>query len=65
LQYKEPSDELMEIACKIMKSFLETFGSESAYLASEGDLVSQEETERIFMDYINELEFGDQLTINF
>jgi hypothetical protein len=30
----------MEIACKIMKSFLETFGSESAYLASEGDLVS-------------------------
>jgi len=40
LQYKEPSDELMEIACKIMKSFLETFGSESAYLASEGDLVS-------------------------
>ena len=49
----------MQIACKIMNSFLETFGSESAYLASEGDLVTQEDTERIFMEYINELEFGE------
>jgi hypothetical protein len=49
----------MAISCKIMDSFLQTFGSETAYLESEGDLVSQEETEKIFLDYINELEFGD------
>ena len=38
-------------------SFLETFGSETAYLESEGEIVSQEETEKLFQDYINELEF--------
>ncbi len=46
--YKEPNDELIKIACMIMDSFLQTFGSESAYLESEGDLVSQEETEKLF-----------------
>lgn len=63
--YKEPSDELMEIATKILDQFIETFGSESAFLESEGDLVSQEETEKIFLDYINELEYQDYLQINF
>jgi hypothetical protein len=42
-----------------------TYGSESACLESEGELVSQEETEKIFMDYINELEFTEQLQLNF
>lgn len=46
--YKEPSEELMVISCKIMDSFLNVFGTESAYLESEGDLVSQEETEKLF-----------------
>lgn len=55
--YREPNEELMVISCKIMESFLSQFGSESAYLDSEGELVSQEETERLFQDYINELEF--------
>jgi len=63
--YKEPSEELMVISCKIMDSFLNVFGSESAYLESEGDLVSQEETETMFQDYINELEFQDSLSLNF
>lgn len=48
-----------------MDSFLAVFGSESAYLESEGELISQEETEKLFQDYINELEFADQLSINF
>lgn len=60
-----PNEALFELAEKIMQSFLETHGSESTYLESEGDLVSQEETEKIFQDYINQLEFQDQLTINF
>ena len=55
----------MAISCKIMDSFLNTFGSESAYLESEGDLICQEETERLFQDYINELEYTDLLSINF
>lgn len=46
--YREPNEELMVISCKIMESFLEQFGSESAYLESEGELVSQEETEKLF-----------------
>eukprot|EP00351_Strombidinopsis_sp_SopsisLIS2011_P001340 CAMPEP_0116887708 /NCGR_PEP_ID=MMETSP0463-20121206/22330_1 /TAXON_ID=181622 /ORGANISM="Strombidinopsis sp, Strain SopsisLIS2011" /LENGTH=82 /DNA_ID=CAMNT_0004550943 /DNA_START=360 /DNA_END=608 /DNA_ORIENTATION=+ len=39
-QFKEPSDEYMQIAKKIIDSFLEIFGSESKYLESEGPIVS-------------------------
>ena len=35
----------MDIAIKILEDFVQTFGSESKYLESEGDIVSQEETE--------------------
>ena len=38
----------MGIAEKILNSFIEMFGSETAYLESEGEIISQEETERIF-----------------
>ena len=65
LNYKEPSEDLMVISQKILDSFLETFGSETAYLESEGEIVSQEETEKLFQDYINELEFQDSLVLNF
>ena len=46
--YKEPNTDLMTIAQKILDSFIDTFGSETAYLEAEGELVSQDETERIF-----------------
>ena len=46
--YKEPNTNLMGIAEKILNSFIEMFGSETAYLESEGEIISQEETERIF-----------------
>jgi hypothetical protein len=55
----------MPIAVKIMDSFIQKFGSESAYLESEGEIVTPEETEVLFMDYICELEFQDLLTLNF
>lgn len=55
--YSKPSEELMPIAVKIMDSFIKKFGSETAYLESEGDIVTPEETESLFMDYICELEF--------
>ena len=64
-QYKEPSSEFIETAIKIMDSFVKEFGSESLYLETEGEVISQEETETIFQNYIDELEFTDQLIINF
>ena len=63
--YNAPSQVYMPIAEKILESFLREFKSESEYLASEGEIVSQEETEQIFQQYIEELEFTDQLSINF
>lgn len=63
--YDSPSDRLMPIATKILDSFLATYGSETAYLESEGVCLNQEETERIFREYIEDLGFGDQLTIEF
>jgi len=48
-----PSDKFLGIACKILDSFLKVYGSETAYLESEGDCVSQEDTERIFKEYID------------
>lgn len=55
----------MPIAIAIMDSFLETFGSETAYLETEGDKVSQEETEEIFTSYIDNVGLLDALTICF
>lgn len=40
LQYKEPSIEYMDIAVKILDSFLEQYGSESLYLETEGDVLT-------------------------
>lgn len=60
-----PSDKYLAIAIKILDSFLKVYGSESAYLESEGDCVSQEETERIFRDYIDNLGFSEALGIEF
>jgi hypothetical protein len=65
MNYKEPSEEFMDIAKAIMNSFLDTFGSESSYLETEGDKVSQEETETIFTSYIEQLGFEDWLLITF
>ncbi len=45
----------MQIAKKILDSFLNYFGSESNYLLTEGNVLSQEETEKYFMDYLEDL----------
>lgn len=63
--YPEPATELMEIATKILDSFLQEFGSETAYLEAEGELIGQEETEQIFQQYIDEMDFTEHLSINF
>jgi len=64
-QFKEPSDELLELSVKILDSFIEIYGSESAYLETEGEIVSKEETLEVFTDYLEALNFEELLTINF
>ena len=64
-QFKEPSDEFLDLSKKILDSFIEIYGSESAYLETEGEVVSREETLQVFDDYINALSFEELLTINF
>lgn len=39
-QFKEPNDEFMQIAKKILDSFLTYYGSESAYLLTEGEVLT-------------------------
>ena len=43
-QFKEPSDEFLELSKQILNSFIEIYGSESAYLETEGEVVSKDET---------------------
>ena len=61
MHYEMPSQRYLKIAEKIMESFLKVFKSETGYLQSEGECVSQEETERIFREYIEELGFSEYL----
>ena len=64
-QFKEPSNELLDLSVKILDSFIEIYGSESAYLETEGEVVSKEETLQVFTDYLEALSFQELLTINF
>ena len=46
----------MPIAQKILEAFLGCYGSESAYLLTEGRIITdQEETQQIFTKYLEEL----------
>jgi len=47
-QFKEPSEELLELAKRILNSFIEIYGSESNYEATEGEIVPREETLTMF-----------------
>ena len=64
-QFKEPSEEFMDLSKQILDSFINTYGSESAYLETEGEIISKEETLQTFTDYLEELEFGELLTVTF
>ena len=48
-----------------MDSFLAHFGSETEYLATEGKILDQEETEQYFNDYLERLEIQDLITLHF
>lgn len=55
----------MQIAKKILDSFLAHYESESSYLLTEGQILTQEETEKYFMDYLEALGVADQVTLSF
>jgi hypothetical protein len=55
----------MLIAKKILESFLKVYGCESNYLATEGNILTVEETEKYFMDYLEDLEVEDEVVLNF
>ena len=63
--FREPSDEYMDIATKILESFIATYGTETGYLESEGDILSQEETESIIMQYLDQMQVTDKIELNF
>lgn len=56
---------LLSLAKNILDAFLEHYGSETKYQETEGRLLSQDETELFFNDYISELEIKDRVTLNF
>jgi len=64
-QFKQPNDEYMMIAKNILESFLKYYQSETEYLTTEGEILTQEETEQYFMEYLEELEIQDQLVLSF
>ena len=43
-QFKDPSDELLDLSKRILNSFIEIYGTESEYLDTEGEVVSRDET---------------------
>ena len=48
-----------------MESFLKEYGNESNYLETEGRVLTKEETEQVFTDYIEKLEFENLISLNF
>ena len=64
-QFKDPSDELLDLSKRILNSFIEIYGTESEYLDTEGEVVSRDETLSTFTDYLEALGFEELLSVNF
>ncbi|CDW88508.1 UNKNOWN [Stylonychia lemnae] len=59
------NEELLNIAVKIIKAFISEYGSERNFIEREGRLLTREETEESFQNYIAELELEEYLALNF
>ena len=64
-QFVEPDGQYLEIAKKILDSFLKEYGSESNYLDAEGRKLDQEETHKYIKDYLQALGVEEWISINF
>jgi len=56
---------LLNIAQKILESFIDVYGSERHFIKLEGRLLTQTETERFFNNYIGRLGLEEFLSLNF
>ena len=64
--FKEPKGELLPVAERIMKAFLEKYTSYTNYLEVDGGrILTREETEEIFRTYIDNLNLGDFIKLTF
>jgi len=64
--FKKPDGSLLSLAVKIIEAFLKTYGSESNFLLSDGgEILSLEETKQVFQEYIDSLELGEYLKLDF
>ena len=59
----EDDPELFDVAIKILDAFINEYTTEEQFRDLEGDLISQQETEDFFNDYIKELDLQEFLTL--
>jgi len=57
--------DIFDVAIKILNAFIEEYTTEEHFRELEGDLITQEETENFFNDYIKELNLQEFLTLKF
>lgn len=64
--YSEPHSELLDMTKRIMESFIKVYGSESRYLEETGgDILTKDETQDIFTDYIRSLGLENYINLAF
>eukprot|EP00826_Nyctotherus_ovalis_P001378 TRINITY_DN10209_c0_g2_i1.p1 TRINITY_DN10209_c0_g2~~TRINITY_DN10209_c0_g2_i1.p1 ORF type:complete len:429 (-),score=81.28 TRINITY_DN10209_c0_g2_i1:275-1561(-) len=64
--FKKPDGSVLPLAVKIIEAFLTTYGSESKFLSTDGgEVLSLSETKQVFQNYIDGLELGQYLKLDF
>jgi hypothetical protein len=58
-------DDLLKVATKILKAWLNHFKSETNFLQSEGEVLTREQTEDIINEYLRDLDIQNMIIINF
>jgi len=64
--YQNAHDELLEISQKIMKDLIQEYNSETEFLEKTGgDLLTKDQTQEIFTEYINSLGLQNNISLAF
>eukprot|EP01022_Parablepharisma_sp_SALTPOND_P004524 TRINITY_DN120450_c1_g1_i1.p1 TRINITY_DN120450_c1_g1~~TRINITY_DN120450_c1_g1_i1.p1 ORF type:complete len:660 (+),score=35.16 TRINITY_DN120450_c1_g1_i1:3854-5833(+) len=63
--YQKPNGSLLSLATKIMDAFLAQYTTESQYLEKNGGILTLEETQEIFKQYIDELNLTEYIQLRF
>jgi hypothetical protein len=64
-QFDEPDGKYLDVATKILDSFLREYGTESQYLEAEGRKLDQDETHAHITEYLLDLGVEEWISINF